>query len=89
METVEYASAVPIELSSIGTVFFTALATVTGTAMSGPTAEVFELQETNERAVARIRTSDVNVLVFVADDFFMTFCSQLYCHFIDDFILWL
>jgi hypothetical protein len=71
METVEYASAVPIALSSIGTVFFTALATVTGTARSGPTAEVFELHETHDRDAARIRTSDANVPAFVDDDFFM------------------
>jgi hypothetical protein len=39
--------------------------------MSGPTAEVFELQDTNESDAARIRTSDASVLVFVADNFFM------------------
>src|ERR1700734_75982 len=72
IETVEYASAVLMALSSIGTVFFTALATLTGTERSGALAAVFELQDTPARDTAQRRTKAADeVQLFLADDFFM------------------
>src|ERR1700722_18389641 len=73
IETVEYASAVPIALSWIATVFFTAFATFTGTARSGPTAAVLELQETLATDAVSISANAANRFpLFLADDFFIT-----------------
>src|SRR5580658_7731863 len=63
----------------MGTVFFTALATFTGTARSGPTAAVFELQETIPREAANNSTSPAkDFRVFPADEIFMVFCASRY-----------
>jgi hypothetical protein len=53
-------------LSSMGTVFFTAFATLTGTARSGAFAAVFELQETLARDATSSKTR-------AADDFLSLF----------------
>src|ERR1700735_1047140 len=77
IETVEYASAVLMALSSIGTVFFTAFATLTGTERSGALAAVFEVQEKLERHAAHTRTKAENDLrLFFTSIFLMASLSN-------------
>jgi hypothetical protein len=70
-------------LSSMGTVFFTAFATLTGTARSGAFAAVFELQETLTRDAAsrRTRAADDFLSLFDGDFFMISLASRyLSCH---------
>src|ERR1700735_1030168 len=77
IETVEYASAVLMALSSIGTVFLTAFATFTGTERSGALAAVFEVQDILATDAVQRRTKAAGEFqFFLADDFFMVSLSN-------------
>jgi hypothetical protein len=66
-------------LSSMGTVFFTAFATLTGTARSGAFAAVFALQDTLTRDAASRRTRAVDDFLSLFDgDFFMISLASRY-----------